>query len=103
MPGSYRTGLKGTYVCILAKNRVERIHIGPRAAFVTADQTLRHLRDELQTPNLVRREPRERWEAAGAPTILTRVREEARRISTDHRTLPLPEQMRPLLKRHLVK
>ena len=71
---------------------LDLIHeIGPRGAFVTADHTLHHFRDELLTPNLIRHEPRETWEAAGAPTMQTRAREEARRILTDHRPLPLPD------------
>jgi trimethylamine--corrinoid protein Co-methyltransferase len=65
--------------------------IGPGGAFVTADHTLRHFRDELLSPNLVRHEPRDTWEAAGEPTVQTRAREEARRILTDHHPQPLPD------------
>jgi trimethylamine--corrinoid protein Co-methyltransferase len=75
----------------LALNLIHEI--GPRGAFVTADHTLRHFRDELLTPNLVRHEPRETWEAAGAPTMGTRAREEARRILMNHHPPPLPDSV----------
>jgi len=65
--------------------------IGPGGAFVTADHTLRHFRDELLTPSLIRHQPRDAWEAAGAPDMQTRAREEARRILAEHHPPPLPD------------
>jgi len=65
--------------------------IGPGGAFVTADHTLRHFRDELLTPSLIRHRPRDAWEAAGAPDVQTRAREEARRTLAEHRPRPLPD------------
>jgi len=67
--------------------------IGPRGTFVTADHTLRHFRDELLAPNLLRRQPREAWEADGAPDMQTRAREKARRILADHHPPPLTDNV----------
>ena len=64
---------------------------GPGGAFVAADHTLRHLRDELLIPDLIGHEPREAWEAAGAPNMRTRAREKVRSILAEHHPPPLPE------------
>jgi len=65
--------------------------IGPGGAFITADHTLRHFRDELLVPELIERRGREAWQAAGAPGMEERAREKARRILADHRPAPLAE------------
>jgi trimethylamine--corrinoid protein Co-methyltransferase len=71
---------------------LDLIHeIGPKGAFVAADHTLRHFRDELLIPGLIRQESRESWQATGAPDMLTRAREEARRILAEHHPPPLTE------------
>jgi trimethylamine--corrinoid protein Co-methyltransferase len=71
---------------------LDLIHqIGPGGAFVAADHTLRHFRDELLVPGLIRHQRREVWEAAGAPDTHTRAREEAHRILAEHRPPPLAD------------
>lgn len=65
--------------------------IGPGGAFVTADHTLRYFRDELLTPSLIRHQPRDAWEADGAPDMQTRAREEARRTLREHHPPPLAD------------
>jgi len=71
---------------------LDLIHeIGPGGPFVTTDHTLRHFRDELLVPGLIGCELRESWEAAGAPDMWTRAREEARRILTEHHPPPLSD------------
>jgi len=67
--------------------------IGPKGAFVTVDHTLRHFREELLTPNLFHRQPRDAWEAAGAPDMQTRAREQARRILAEHHPPSLPDDV----------
>ncbi len=67
--------------------------IGPRGAFVTADHTLRHYRNELLISGLVRHEPREAWEATGAPDMPRRAREKARRILAEHHPVPLADDV----------
>ena len=71
---------------------LDLIHeIGPGGAFVATDHTRRHFQDELLIPDLIGREPREAWEAAGAPDMRTRAREKARRILAEHRPAPLTD------------
>ena len=70
---------------------LDLIHrVGPRGGFVTTDHTLDHFRDELLIPDLICRETREAWEAAGAPDMRTRAREKAGRVLAEHHPLPLP-------------
>jgi len=57
---------------------------------VTA-HTRRHFQDELLIPDLIGRQPRSSWEAAGAPDMRARAQEEARRILAEHHPPPLPE------------
>jgi trimethylamine--corrinoid protein Co-methyltransferase len=71
---------------------LDLIHeIGPGGAFTTTGHTLCHFRDELLIPGLIGREPRETWEAAGAPDMRTRAREKARRILAEHHPPPLAD------------
>jgi trimethylamine--corrinoid protein Co-methyltransferase len=64
---------------------------GPGGAFLATDHTRRHFQDELLIPDLIGREPRDTWEAAGAPDMRTRAREKARRILAEHRPTPLTD------------
>jgi len=71
---------------------LDLIHeIGPGGAFVTTDHTLRHFLGELLIPDLLGRESRDSWEAAGAPDMRTRAGEEARRILAEHHPPPLAD------------
>jgi len=71
---------------------LDLIHeIGPGGAFMTTAHTLRHFRDELLIPDLIGRETRESWQAAGAPDMRTRAREKARRILAEHHPPPLAD------------
>jgi len=71
---------------------LDLIHqIGPGGAFLATDHTRRRFQDELLIPDLIGREPREAWEAAGAPDMRTRAREKARRILAEHHPPPLTE------------
>ncbi|MGD1995258.1 MAG: trimethylamine methyltransferase family protein [Anaerolineae bacterium] len=64
---------------------LELIHkIGPGGAFVAAQHTLRHFRDELLIPELISREPRRSWQASGKPDMRARARKKARRILAEH-------------------
>ncbi len=73
---------------------LDLIHeIGPGGAFTTTAHTIRHFRDELLIPDLIGRESRESWQAAGAPDVRTRAQEKARRILAEHRPLPLADSI----------
>jgi trimethylamine--corrinoid protein Co-methyltransferase len=64
---------------------LDLIHeIGPGGAFTTTDHTLGHFREELLIPDLISREPREAWEAAGSSDMLTRAREKVLHILEEH-------------------
>jgi trimethylamine:corrinoid methyltransferase-like protein len=113
MTGFKRTGLKGGYLHILDEDEVEGIHNGAlqvlsRTGIILHDDdaltTLekagcqveredRHFRNELLTPNLIRHEPRESWQAAGGPDVRSLAREEARRILGEHHPPPLTESV----------
>jgi len=83
--------LRGIVVddCSLALDLIDQI--GPGGAFVATDHTLRHFRHELLVPDLIERQSREVWQAAGAPDMGERARDKARRILADHRPLPLDD------------
>jgi trimethylamine--corrinoid protein Co-methyltransferase len=71
---------------------LDLIHeIGPGGAFVATDHTICHFRDELLIPDLIGRESRESWQAAGAPDMRTRAQEKAHRILAEHQPLPLAD------------
>ena len=71
---------------------LDLIHeIGPGGAFVATDHTVCHFRDELLIPDLIGRESRESWEAAGAPDMRTRAQAKARRILAEHHPPPLAD------------
>ena len=71
---------------------LDLIHeIGPGGAFLATDHTRRHFQDELLIPDLIGRESRGIWEAAGAPDVRTRAREKVRRILAEHRPPPLTD------------
>lgn len=73
---------------------LDLIHeIGPGGDFLTEDHTLRHFRDELLVSDLIRHQPREAWQAAGAPDMRMRAREEARRILANHHPPPLADDV----------
>jgi len=73
---------------------LDLIHqVGPAGAFVATDHTVDRMRDELLIPDLIGRETREAWKAAGAPDMVTRAREKARRILDEHHAPPLPARV----------
>lgn len=65
--------------------------VGPGGAFIAADHTLRHFRDELLVPDLIDRRDREAWQAGDAPGMCTLAREKARHILAEHRPVPLAD------------
>ncbi len=77
---------------------LELIHeTGPGGGYVDSDHTLRHFRSELLIPDLVIRDARQAWEAAGGPDLRIRARETARRLLAEHRPVPLSAQVRAQL------
>jgi len=71
---------------------LDLIHeIGQGGAFLATDHTRRHFQEELLIPDLIGRETRDAWEAAGAPDMRTRAQEKARCILAEHRPPPLTD------------
>jgi trimethylamine--corrinoid protein Co-methyltransferase len=71
---------------------LDLIHeIGPGGAFITTEHTVERFRRELLVPDLVDRQSREAWQAAGAPDMRSRARSRVRRILADHQPVPLAE------------
>lgn len=65
--------------------------VGPGGEFLSAKETARRCRAEIWTPTLMDRDPWVTWKAAGAPTMLDRIRERLHRILATHEPPPLPE------------
>jgi trimethylamine--corrinoid protein Co-methyltransferase len=73
---------------------LDLIHdVGPGGAFIATDHTLERFREELLIPDLIDRQNRESWQAAGAPDKRTRAREKALRILADHQPVPLADDV----------
>lgn len=71
---------------------LDLIHdVGPGGAFIATEHTVERFRQELLVPDLIDRQRREAWQAAGAPNMRRRAREKARRILADHQPVPLAE------------
>jgi trimethylamine--corrinoid protein Co-methyltransferase len=66
---------------------------GPGGGFFAETHTVRHFRKEIVVPALVGRETRNVWEAAGAPDMADRAREEALRLLAEHHPPALPEKI----------
>jgi trimethylamine--corrinoid protein Co-methyltransferase len=73
---------------------LDLIHeVGPGGAFIATDHTVERFREELLIPDLIDRQNRESWQAAGAPDMRTRAREKALRILADHQPVPLADDV----------
>jgi trimethylamine--corrinoid protein Co-methyltransferase len=66
---------------------------GPGGTFIATDHTLGRFREELLIPDLIDRQNRESWQAAGAPDMRTHAREKALRILADHHPVPLADDV----------
>jgi len=64
--------------------------VGPGGHFMAERHTAKHCRAEIWVPTLLDREPWETWQAAGAQTMLERIRARLREILATHRPPPLP-------------
>ena len=62
--------------------------------FLTAESTLRWFREEFVMPGpVLERRNLQEWEAAGAPTLLDRARDEVERLLAEHSVQPLEETL----------
>ena len=65
--------------------------VGPGGEFMSAKETARRCRAEIWNPTLLDRDPWVTWEAAGAQTMLDRIRAKLRDILATHQPPPLPD------------
>jgi trimethylamine--corrinoid protein Co-methyltransferase len=65
--------------------------VGPGGDFISQRHTAKHCRTEIWNPTLMDREPWVNWQAAGAHTMLDRVRTKLRGILATHQPPPLPD------------
>jgi trimethylamine--corrinoid protein Co-methyltransferase len=64
--------------------------VGPGGEYLSTDETARMCRAEIYTSGLMDRQPWVMWQAAGSPTMQTRIRERLSYILDEHITPPLP-------------
>lgn len=72
----------------LALDLIKRV--GPAGSFVAEEHTFEHYRDELLTCELIEHQPREAWQAAGAPDLESRAGEKVERLLAEHWPPALP-------------
>jgi trimethylamine--corrinoid protein Co-methyltransferase len=65
--------------------------VGPGGEFMSERHTAKHCRAEIWNPTLMCREPWVNWQAAGAQTMLDRIRAKLHDILSTHQPPPLPE------------
>jgi len=67
--------------------------VGPGGTFVTAEHTFEHYRKELLISDLIDHEPRDAWQARGAPNLVARARERVKELLANHEPPPLPPEV----------
>ncbi len=68
--------------------------VGPAGNYLSERHTLKYMRQELSTTNLINRKMRENWEKSGAKDIAAVAREQAIEILENYKPIPLPEDVR---------
>ncbi|MGD9001715.1 MAG: trimethylamine methyltransferase family protein [Anaerolineae bacterium] len=64
--------------------------VAPGGHFLAERETAQRCREEIWTSSLMDRDPWEMWTAAGAPTMVDRIRQRVQTILAAHRPPPLP-------------
>lgn len=67
--------------------------VGPAGNYLAERHTLKYMRQELSTTNLINRRMRDHWEASGAKDIAQTAREKAIEILETYKPTPLPEDV----------
>lgn len=68
--------------------------VGPAGNYLAEKHTLKHMRKELSTTNLINRRIRDSWEKRGSKDIAEVAREQAIEILENYKPTPLPEDVR---------
>jgi len=67
--------------------------VGPDGNFLTQPHTLKHMRATQWRPRLISRQGFEKWQAAGATSLMDRARQRLRQILSNHRPAALETAM----------
>ena len=65
--------------------------VGPAGNYLAERHTLKYMRQELSTTNLINRKMRDNWEKNGAKDIAEAAREQAIEILENYKPTPLPD------------
>lgn len=68
--------------------------VGPAGNYLSQRHTLKYMRKELSTTNLINRKMRENWENAGAKDMAQAAREQAIEILENYKPIPLSEDVK---------
>ncbi len=68
--------------------------VGPAGNYLAERHTLKYMRQELSTTNLINRKMRDNWEKNGAKDISQVAREQAIEILENYKPTPLPDDVR---------
>ena len=68
--------------------------VGPAGNYLAERHTLKYMRQELSTTNLINRKMRDNWEKNGAKDIAEAAREQAIEILENYKPTPLPDDVR---------
>jgi trimethylamine--corrinoid protein Co-methyltransferase len=67
--------------------------VGPAGNYLAERHTLKYMRQELSTTNLINRKMRDNWEAAGAKDMAQAANDKAIEILKNYKPTPLPEDV----------
>ena len=67
--------------------------VGPAGNYLGERHTLKYMRKELSTTNLINRKMRDNWEKAGSKDMAQRAREQAIEILENYKATPLPKDV----------
>lgn len=67
--------------------------VGPAGNYLAERHTLKYMRQELSTTNLINRRMRDNWEKAGAKDIAQTAREQAIEILENYKPIPLSDEV----------
>lgn len=67
--------------------------VGPAGNYLAERHTLKYMRQELSTTNLINRRMRDNWEAAGAKDMAQAANDKALEILKNYKPTPLPEDV----------
>lgn len=67
--------------------------VGPAGNYLSERHTLKYMRQELSTTNLINRKMRDNWEKAGGKDMAERAREQAIEILENYKPTPLPDDV----------